>query len=158
MLGEYIDENLTNGFIRHSKSLTSALILFVKKKDGSLCMYVGYCGLNRFTINNRYLLPLISRLLDQLNHAKVCTKIDLCGVYNSVCIWDGDEWKTMFRICYDHFEYVVKPFGFINALVVFQHMMNDVLREYFDDFVVCCIDDILIFSKNMAYLGKVSRN
>jgi hypothetical protein len=149
---------LQMGFIRHSKFLIGALILFVKEKDGSLCMCVDYCGLNRFTINNRYLLPLTSRLLDQLNHAKMYTKIDLCGAYNLMCIRDGDEWKTVFRICYDHFEYVVKPFCFINALVIFQHMMNDVLREYFDDFVVCCIDDILIFSKNMAYLGKVSRN
>jgi hypothetical protein len=67
-----------------------------------------------------------------------------------VRIQEGDEWKTMFKTRYDHFEYVVIPFGLTNAHVVFQHMMNDVFREYLDDFVVCYIDDIFIFSKNMA--------
>ncbi len=78
------------------------------------------------------------------------TKIDLHGAYNLVCIQEGDEWKMVFKTHYGHFEYVVMPFGLTNALVVFQHMMNDVFCEYLDDFVVCYIDDILIFSKNMA--------
>ncbi len=90
---------------------------------------VDYCGLNRLTIKNWYPLPLISELLDQLNHTKMYTKIDLCGAYNLVCIRKGDEWKTMFKTCYNHFEYVVMPFGLTNALVVFQHMMNDVFHE-----------------------------
>jgi hypothetical protein len=67
-----------------------------------------------------------------------------------VHIREGDEWKTSFRTCYGHFEYVVMPFGLTNAFVVFQHMMNDNFYEYLDDFVVCYIDDILIFSKNMV--------
>jgi hypothetical protein len=67
-----------------------------------------------------------------------------------VCVPKNDEWKKTFRICYSHFEYVVMPFGLTNAFVVFQHMMNDVFCEYLDDFVVCYIDDIFIFSKNMA--------
>jgi hypothetical protein len=62
----------------------------------------------------------------------------------------GDEWKMAFKICYGHFEYVVMPFGLTNAPVVFQHMMYDVFREYLDDFMVCYINNILIFSKNMA--------
>jgi hypothetical protein len=66
-----------------------------------------------------------------------------------VHIQEGDEWKMMFRTCYDHFEYVVMPFGLTNALIIFQHLMNDVFCEYLDDFVVCYIDDILIFFKNM---------
>jgi len=109
-----------------------------------------YHGLNWLTIKNWYLLPVISRLLDQLSHAKVYTKIDLRGTYNLVHIREGDEWKTSFRTCYGHFEYVVMPFGLTNAFVVFQHMMNDNFYEYLDDFVVCYIDDILIFSKNMV--------
>jgi hypothetical protein len=95
-------------------------------------------------------LPLISRLSDQLNHAKVYTTIDLCGAYNLVSIREGDEWKMTFRIHYGNFQYVVMPFGFTNAFVVFQHMMNDVFHEYLDNFVVCYSDGILIFSKNMA--------
>ncbi len=80
---------------------------------------------------------------------KVYTKIDLCGTYNLVCIWEGDEWKMTFITQYNHFEYVVMPFGFTNMHVIFQHLMNNVFREYLDDFLVYYIDDILIFSKNM---------
>ncbi len=75
--------------------------------------------------------------------------IKLHGAYNLVCIRKGDEWKPTFRTCYKHFKYVVMHFGLINALAIFQHFMNDVFREYLNDFVVCYIDDILIFSKNL---------
>ncbi len=95
-------------------------------------------------------MPLVLGLLDQFIHAKMYTKIDLCETYNLVYIQECDEWKMTFKTCYNHFEYVVMPFGLTNAPVVFQHMMNDVFREYFDDFVICYIDDILIFLKDMA--------
>jgi hypothetical protein len=88
------------------------------------------------------------RLLDQLGQGKIHTKIDLHGVYNLVRIKEGDEWKTMFRTRYGHFEYNVMPFGLTNAPAIFQHLMNDVFREFLDDFVVCYLDDILVFSKN----------
>ena len=125
-----------------------APILFVKKKDGSLRMCVDYHGLNKITIKNRYPLPLIFGLLDQLGRANVYTKIDLRGAYNLVHIKEGDEWKTAFRTRYGHFEYNVMPFGLTNAPAIFQHLMNDVFREFLDDFVICYLDDILIFSKN----------
>jgi hypothetical protein len=88
-------------------------------------------------------LPLILGLLDQLNHAKMYTKIDLHGAYNLVCIQEGDEWKTSFKTRYGHFEYLVMPLGFL-------HMINVVFCEYLDDFMVYYINDILIFSKNMV--------
>jgi hypothetical protein len=94
-------------------------------------------------------LPLISRLLNQFSYAKVYIKIDLRGTYNLVRIWEGDEWKKTFKYYYGHFEYVVMPFGLINAPFVFQHLINDVFREYLDNFVICYINNILIFSKNM---------
>jgi hypothetical protein len=147
-LREYIDENLAKGFIRHSKSPAGAPILFVKKKDGSLRLCVDYRGLNALTIRNRYPLPLISQLLDQLSQAKIFTKIDLRGAYNLVRIKEGDEWKTAFRTRYGHFEYLVMPFGLTNAPAVFQHMMNDIFRPYLDQFVIVYLDDVLIFSKN----------
>ncbi len=147
---KYINKNLENGIIRHSKSLDGVINIFVKKNNGFLRMCVNYYGLNRLTINNQYLLPLMSRLSDQLSHAKMYTKIDLRGTYNLVCIWEGGKWKMLFRTRYDHFEYVMMPFGLTNAPVVFQHMMNDVFHEYLEDFVVYYINDILIFSKNMA--------
>jgi hypothetical protein len=80
----------------------------------------------------------------------VYTKIDLHRAYNLVCIQKGDEWKMTFKIHYDHFEYIVMPFGLTNAPIVFQHMMNDVFCDYLDDFMVFYINNILIFSKNMA--------
>jgi hypothetical protein len=107
-----------------------------------------YRGLNKVTIKNRYPLLLISGLFDQLGQAKIHTKIDLCGAYNLVRIKEGDEWKTAFRTRYGHFEYNVMPFGLTNAPAIFQHLMNDVFREFLDDFVVCYLDDILVFSKN----------
>jgi len=147
-LRDYLDENLAKNFIRHSKSPAGAPILFVKKKDGFLRMCVDYRGLNKVTIKNRYPLPLISGLLDQLGRAKIHTKIDLRGAYNLVRIKEGDEWKMTFRTRYGHFEYNVMPFGLTNALAIFQHLMNDVFREFLDDFVVCYLNDILVFSKN----------
>jgi hypothetical protein len=107
------------------KSLASALILFVKKKDGSFGLHVDYHGLNRLAIKNQYPLPLISKLLDQLTHIKVYTKIDLHGAYNLVCIQEGDECKTTFHTHYGHFEYVVMPFGLTNAPIIFRHLMDD---------------------------------
>ena len=150
----YIEENLNKGFIRHSKSPAGAPILFVKKKDGSLRLCVDYRGLNKVTIRNRYPLPLIGQLLDQLAEAMVFTKIDLRGAYNLVRIRAGDEWKTAFRTRYGHFEYSVMPFGLTNAPGVFQHMMNDIFREYLDQFVVIYLDDVLIFSKNQEEHNK----
>lgn len=101
-LKTYIDENLAKGFIRPSSSPAGAPILFVKKKDGSLRLCVDYRGLNRVTIRNRYPLPLIPQLLDQLSQARIFTKIDLRGAYNLVRIKSGDEWKTAFRTRYGH--------------------------------------------------------
>jgi hypothetical protein len=87
--------------------------------------------------------------MDKLSHVKVYTNIHLHGAYNLVCIQEGDEWKTMFKTYYNHFEYVVMTFGLTNMPIVFQHLMNDVFCEYLDDFVVYYIDIVFIFSKNM---------
>jgi len=109
---------------------------------------------NQFTIKNRYLLPIILGLLDHLSHAKVYTKVDLCGTYNLVRIRESNECKTSCKTCYNHFEYVVMPFGLTNLLEIitlnpkpFQHLY--IFHEYLDDFMVYYIDDILMFSKNM---------
>ncbi len=121
----------------------------LSKRKMVFCMCVNYCRFNQLTIKNQYPLPLISGLLNQFSHAKMYTKINLCEAYNLVHIQEGDDWKMIFKTCYDHFEYVVMPFGFTNVPIIFQHLMNDVFHEYLDDFMVCYIDDILIFSKNM---------
>jgi hypothetical protein len=147
-LRDYLTENLAKGFVQHSKSPAGTPILFVKKKDGSLRLCVDYRGFNKITKKNQYPLPLISSLLDRLRIGKIFTKLDLRGAYNLLRIRPGDEWKTTFRTCYGHFEYTVMPFGLTNAPVIFQHLTNDIFREYMDEFVVVYLDDILIFSKN----------
>ena len=149
-LREYIEEHLANGSIRHSKSPTGAPIFLVKKKDGSLCLVVDYRGLNKVGVRYRYASPLISRLLDRLSGAKYFTKLDLRGAYNLVRIRLGDEWKTAFCTRYGHFEYTVMPFGLTNAPAVFQHMENDIFREFLDVFTIVYLDDILIYSKTQG--------
>ena len=146
-LHEYIDENLSKIFIQHSKFLARAPILFVKK-DRSLHMCVNYHGLNKITKESYYPLPLISWLLVQLGNAKIFTKIDLRGTYNLVRVKKEDEWKTTFHTRYGYFEYFVMPFRLTNAPTIFQHMMNDIFREYLDHFVIIYLDNILIYSKN----------
>jgi hypothetical protein len=147
-LADYLQDNLKKGHIRPSSSPAAAPILFVKKKDGSLRLCVDYRALNSVTIKNRYPLPLISETLDRLSTAKHFTKIDLHVAYAQVRITDRDEWKTAFRTRYSHFEYLVMPFGLTNAPASFQNLVNDVLQEFLDLFVIVYLDDILIFSDN----------
>src|SRR5690606_10294399 len=126
-----------------------APILFAKKKDGSLRLCVDYRALNKITIKNRYALPLIPELLDRIRGAKYFTKLDLRGAYNLVRIKEGEEWKTAFRTRYGHFEYLVMPFGLTNAPASFQSLINNVLREFLDRFVIVYLDDILVYSKSL---------
>jgi hypothetical protein len=90
-LREFIKENLANNFICPSSSPARAPVLFVKKKDGSLRLYVDYHGLNDLTIKNRYPLPLIQEILDHVGRAKIFTKLDLRGAYNLLRIKAGEE-------------------------------------------------------------------
>lgn len=147
VLDEYLKDNLKTGFIRPSTSPAGSPILFVKKKDGSLRLCVDYRALNKITRKNRYPLPLIQESLDRLKTAKYFTKIDLRAAYNLIRIKPGDEWKTAFRTRYGLYEYLVMPFGLTNAPASFQYLINDVLRDYLDNFVIVYLDDILIFSK-----------
>jgi len=103
-LKEFIKENLNIGFIQPTSSPHSALVLFVKKKDGSLYLCVDFCSLNYISKKDCYPLPLISDLLDLSHKAWVYSKIDLCHAYHLVHIANSDEWKTTFRTCYGSFE------------------------------------------------------
>jgi hypothetical protein len=115
VLRKYIAEYLARGWIRRSKSLAGAPILFAKKKDGSLRLCVDYWGLNSITIKNRCPLPLIAESLERLAAAKVFSKLDMREAYYRIRIKEGDEWKTAFRTRYGYFEYTVMPFGLTNA-------------------------------------------
>ena len=147
-LQEYLDDNLAKGFITPSEFPAGSPILFVKKKDGNLRLCVDYRRLNDITIKNRYPLPLIGDLLDQLRHAKIYTKIDLRGAFNLLRIAPGEEWKTAFRTRFGLFEYRVMPFGLTNAPATFQHLMNNIFHDLLDKCVIIYLDDILIYSSN----------
>jgi hypothetical protein len=118
-LQEYLNQALKNGWIKHSISEAGAPILFVLKKDGSLCLYMDYRGLNAITKKNRHLLPLISETLDRLRRVTVFSVLDLKDAYYQIPIKQGDEWKTAFRTRYSHFEYNVMPFRLCNTLATF---------------------------------------
>jgi hypothetical protein len=165
-LKAYIEANLSNGFIQRSSSPAAAPIVFAKKKDGSLRLCVDYRALNAITIKNRYPLPLISEMLDRMRKAKVFTKLDLRGAYNLIRIREGDEYKTAFRTRYGQFEYRVMPFGLTNAPATFQAYMDGTLGPFLDEFAICYLDDILIYSQTpekhekhvRAVLAKLEKN
>ncbi|KAJ9538736.1 hypothetical protein OSB04_031469 [Centaurea solstitialis] len=147
-LKEQLQELLDRGFIRPSVSPWGAPVLFVKKKDGSMRLCIDYRELNRVTIRNRYPLPRIDDLFDQLQGAKYFSKIDLRSGYHQLRVKEQDVPKTAFRTRYGHYEFLVMPFGLTNAPAVFMDLMNRVFSAYLDKFVIVFIDDILVFSKS----------
>ena len=147
---EYIKTNLQNGFIRPSVSPAAAPVMFVKRPDGKLRLVVDCRGLNNVTVKNRYPLPLIPEMLDRLHKAKIFTKIDLRNAYHQVRVREGDEWKTAFRCREGHYEFRVCPMGVTNAPAVFQCFIHDILREYLDLICVGILDDVIIYSQNLA--------
>ena len=124
-----------------------ALVLFVKKKDGSLRMCIDYRQLNKLTIRNKYPLPRIDNLFDQLQGSVVFSKIGLRSGYHQLKIREEDVPKSAFRSRYGHFVFLVMPFGLTNAPAIFMDLMNRVFHQYLDSFVVVFIDDILVYSK-----------
>ncbi|GJW37456.1 putative reverse transcriptase domain-containing protein [Tanacetum coccineum] len=147
-LSNQLQELADRGFIRPSTSPWGAPVLFVKKKDGSFRMCIDYRELNKLTVKNRYPLPRIDDLFDQLQGSSVYSKIDLRLGYHQLRVRDEDIPKTAFRTRYGHYEFQVMPFGLTNAPVVFMDLMNRVCKPYLDKFVIVFIDDILIYSRN----------
>jgi len=147
-LSTQLQELQDKGFIRPSHSPWGAPILFVKKKDGSFRMCIDYRELNKLTVKNRYPLPRIDDLFDQLQGARCFSKIDLRSGYHQLRVHENDIPKTAFRTRYGHFEFTVMPFGLTNAPAVFMDLMNRVCGPYLDKFVIVFIDDILIYSKS----------
>ncbi|KAJ8760210.1 hypothetical protein K2173_011080 [Erythroxylum novogranatense] len=147
-LKEQLEELMEKGYIRQSSLPWGAPILFVKKKDGSLRMCVDYRKLNQVTVKNRYPLPRIDDLFDQLQGAKVFSKIDLRSGYHHLRIKELDVPKSAFRTRYGHFEFLVMPFGLTNASAAFMDLMNRVFKSFLDQFIIVFIDDILVYSKS----------
>ncbi|GJR25039.1 putative reverse transcriptase domain-containing protein [Tanacetum coccineum] len=125
-----------------------APVLFVKKKDGALRMCIDYIELNKLTIKNRYPLPKIDDLFDQLQGACYFYKIDLRSGYHQLRVHEADIPKTAFRTRYGHFEFTVVLFGLKNAPAIFMDFMNRVSKPYLDKFVIVFIENILIYSKS----------
>ncbi|GKV42221.1 hypothetical protein SLEP1_g49653 [Rubroshorea leprosula] len=140
-----LEELLEKGFICPSVSPWGAPVLFVKKKDGSIRLCIDYWELNKVTVKNRYPLPRIDDLFDQLKGAQVFSKIDLQSDYHQLKIKLDDVPKIAFRTRYGHYEFRVMPFGLTNAPARFMDLMNRVFSKYLDKFVVVFIDDILIY-------------
>ncbi|GJX87161.1 putative reverse transcriptase domain-containing protein [Tanacetum coccineum] len=159
-LSNQLKELQEKGFIRPSHSPWGTPVLFVKKKDGAMRMCIDYRELNKLTIKNRYPLPRIDDLFDQLQGA--CCFFskdkDLHSGYHQLGVREEDIPKTAFRTRYGHFEFIVMPFGLTNAPAIFMDLMNRVCKPYLDKFVIVFIDDILIYSKSEEeheFLGHV---
>lgn len=147
-LKEQLQDLLDKGFIHPSSSPWGAPVLFVKKKDGSLRLSIDYQQLNKVTVYNKYPLPRIDDLFDQLQSAQCFSKINLRSGYYQLKIRAEVLPKTSFRTCYGHYEFLVMSFGLMNAPATFMDLINRVFNPFLDKFVIVFIDIILVYSRS----------
>jgi hypothetical protein len=138
---------LEKKYIRPSVSPWGAPFLFVKKKDSTLRLCIDYRKLNKMTIKNKYSLPRMNDLFDQVGGAKIFSKLDLQSDYHQVRIKDEDINKKTFQTRYRHYKFIVIPFGLTNTPTPFMCLINSIFSQYLDNFMVVFIDNILVYSK-----------
>ncbi|GBG65726.1 hypothetical protein CBR_g52320 [Chara braunii] len=148
-LKHQLEELLRLGFIKPSNSPWGAPVLFARKADGTLRLYIDYCGLNCYTVKNSYPMPHFDELFDRLAGNRFFTKIDLCSGYHQIRVAAADQPKTAFRSRFGHYEFTVMPFGLTNAPATFQRAMNDIIRDILEQYVLVYLNDILVYSRTL---------
>ena len=147
-LKELLKDLIDKGFIRHSVSPWGSILLFVRKKDSSLRKCIDYQQLNKVRVKNKYPLPRINDLFDQLQGASFFSKTDLKSGYHQLRVRECDILKIAFRTRYGHFKFLVMSFGLTNAPTRFMYLINRVFKQYLDMFIIVFIDDILVYFRS----------